>query len=248
MALKRHCESGPSRTIYIALHKEPCSFHNALSSKQSDKFSVVVILVSYLRSLLVTTPCIIGAPANAGDLRDEGLLLGWGRSPGGGPGNPLRYCCLENSMDGEDWRAAVYRVAKNQTGLRDQAHTQARTPRPGGSLTHKVFMAQKVERRKADQWVYHHFCSKWNIKIQIKREPEADSGTGSCSAFLRLSLTSASFPTSFYLHSEYCICWVSGMPGHVCQADLAADWFASGHGLRLGLLLKFKHIQTSLAN
>ena len=143
----------------------------------------------------------IGAPANAGDIRDEGLFLGWGRSPGGGPGNPLQYCCLENSMDGEDWRVTVYRVAKNQTQLRDWAHTQARTPRPGGSLTHKVFMAQNVERRKADQWVYHNFCIKWNIKIQIKREPEADSDTGSCSPFTLLSLTSASFPTSFYLQS-----------------------------------------------
>ena len=28
----------------------------------------------------------IGAPANAGDIRDAGLFLGWGRSPGGGPG------------------------------------------------------------------------------------------------------------------------------------------------------------------
>ena len=28
-------------------------------------------------------------PANAGDIGDVGLILGWGRSPGGGPGNPL---------------------------------------------------------------------------------------------------------------------------------------------------------------
>ena len=35
-------------------------------------------------------------PANAGDIRDMGLILGWGRSPGGGHGNPLQYSCLEN--------------------------------------------------------------------------------------------------------------------------------------------------------
>ena len=29
-------------------------------------------------------------PANAGDVRDMGLILGWGRSPGGGPGDPLQ--------------------------------------------------------------------------------------------------------------------------------------------------------------
>ena len=35
-------------------------------------------------------------PANAGDVRDVGLVPGAGRSPGGGHGNPLQYSCLEN--------------------------------------------------------------------------------------------------------------------------------------------------------
>ena len=38
-------------------------------------------------------------PANAGDVRDMGLIPGSGRSPGEGNGNPLQYSCLENSMD-----------------------------------------------------------------------------------------------------------------------------------------------------
>ena len=37
--------------------------------------------------------------ANAGDIRDAVLILGLGRSPGGGHGNPLQYSCLENPMD-----------------------------------------------------------------------------------------------------------------------------------------------------
>ena len=40
-------------------------------------------------------------PANAGDIRDSSLLLGLGRPPGGGYGNPLQYSCLENPMDRE---------------------------------------------------------------------------------------------------------------------------------------------------
>ena len=36
-------------------------------------------------------------PANAGDIRDVGSILGLGRSPGRGHGNPLQYSCLENS-------------------------------------------------------------------------------------------------------------------------------------------------------
>ena len=44
-------------------------------------------------------------PANAGDLREVGLIPGLGRSPGGGHGNPLQYSCLENSVDGGAWQA-----------------------------------------------------------------------------------------------------------------------------------------------
>ena len=37
-------------------------------------------------------------PANAGDIRDMGLIPGSGRSPWGGHGNPLQYSCLENPV------------------------------------------------------------------------------------------------------------------------------------------------------
>ena len=35
-------------------------------------------------------------PSNAGDVRDESLIPGSGRSPGVGHGNPLQDSCLEN--------------------------------------------------------------------------------------------------------------------------------------------------------
>ena len=38
-------------------------------------------------------------PANAGDTRDMGSILGLGRSLGEGNGYPLQYSGLENSMD-----------------------------------------------------------------------------------------------------------------------------------------------------
>ena len=37
--------------------------------------------------------------AKAGDIREAGLILGLGRSPGGRHGNPLQYFCPENPMD-----------------------------------------------------------------------------------------------------------------------------------------------------
>ena len=54
-------------------------------------------------------------PANAGDLRDAGLIPGSGRSPGEGNGNPFQYSCLKNSMDKETWQTTVHRVAQSQT-------------------------------------------------------------------------------------------------------------------------------------
>ena len=55
---------------------------------------------------------------NEGDAGDLGLIPGWGRSPGGGNGNPLQYSCLGNPMDRGAWRAAVYRVTQSQTRLK----------------------------------------------------------------------------------------------------------------------------------
>ena len=57
-------------------------------------------------------------PANAGVLRDVGLIPGSGRSPGGGHGNLLQYSCLENPMDRGAWRAIAHRFTKSQTQLK----------------------------------------------------------------------------------------------------------------------------------
>ena len=57
-------------------------------------------------------------PADAGDKRDEGSILGSGRYPGGGHGNPLWYSCLEKPMHRGAWRATVQGVAKSQTQLK----------------------------------------------------------------------------------------------------------------------------------
>ena len=58
-------------------------------------------------------------PANAGGIRDAGLIPGSGRSPGEGHGTPLQYSCLEDPMDRGAWRATVHEVAKTWTRLSD---------------------------------------------------------------------------------------------------------------------------------
>ena len=54
-------------------------------------------------------------PANAGDLKDGSLILGLGRSPGGGNSNPLQYSCLENPMGRGVRQATVHGVAESDT-------------------------------------------------------------------------------------------------------------------------------------
>ena len=60
-------------------------------------------------------------PAKAEDIRDTGLIPGWGKSPAVGYGNPHQYVCLENPMERGAWRTTVHRVTKSQTRL--SAHT-----------------------------------------------------------------------------------------------------------------------------
>ena len=57
-------------------------------------------------------------PANAGDIRDVGLIPGLGRFPGGGHENPLWYSFLENPMNIGAWRAIVHNVTKSWTRLK----------------------------------------------------------------------------------------------------------------------------------
>ena len=58
-------------------------FYNALASLWASQVALVV-----------KNPL-----ANAGDIRDAGLIPGQGRCPGGEHGNPPQYSCLENLMD-----------------------------------------------------------------------------------------------------------------------------------------------------
>ena len=53
--------------------------------------------------------------ANAGNIRDVDSILGLGRSPGGGHGNPLQYSHLENPMDRRASQAIVHSRKESDT-------------------------------------------------------------------------------------------------------------------------------------
>ena len=98
-----------------------------------------MVLFAYLRLLIfllviLIPACASSSPAfymmysaygtdgkeSARNVRDPGLILGWGRSPGERNGNPLQYFCLDNPMDRGACRATVHGIAKNWTRLSDQ--------------------------------------------------------------------------------------------------------------------------------
>ena len=56
---------------------------------------------------------------------DTGSIPGWGRSPGGGHGNPLHYSCLENPMDRAAWRGYTPR-GRTESDTTEQLGTHIR--------------------------------------------------------------------------------------------------------------------------
>ena len=122
-------------------------FHSALSSNGSHKalLSSAQHLWSFLVYLFVTYLCSVNVsslrantlsilipwasqmvlvvkslPANAGDVTDAGSILGSGRSPGGGLGNPFQYSCLQNPWTEEPgwlWPIESQRIRHNWSEL-----------------------------------------------------------------------------------------------------------------------------------
>ena len=83
-----------------------------MHKRRKHPFDKVLVLShgNFEVALVVKNP-----PVNARDVRNAGSIPGSGRSPGGGNGNPLQCCCLQNLMDSGAWRATVHGVAESDT-------------------------------------------------------------------------------------------------------------------------------------
>ena len=60
--------------------------------------------------------------ANAGDVRDMGLIPRSGRSLGGRHGNPLQYSCLENPMDWTEEPGGLQSIGLDMTEVTLHTH------------------------------------------------------------------------------------------------------------------------------
>ena len=113
------------------------------------------ICIAFSSGLVVKNPS-----ANA---EDAGSILGSGRSPGVGNGNPFQYPCLRNFMDRGAWQATVHAVIKSQTEPREWAHTNTRIKTvltPGLKLVTKqeILIGQ-------EKGVFGHYCNLDNIQV-----------------------------------------------------------------------------------
>ena len=105
--------------LELFLHCSPVAYwsptHLASSSLSVLSFCLSVLFMGF--------PGGSDGKASARNAVDPGSILGLGRSPGEGNGNPLQYPCLENSLNGEAWWATVHGVAKSRTRLSDFTFT-----------------------------------------------------------------------------------------------------------------------------
>ena len=107
---------GPKNLYLIGLLGDSGGGPTDLSEKLLEPFvfplrvSVFCCTFTYSQCRLLPVSSItLGLPwwlrdnAFACNVKDPGLIPGSGRSPGEGNGNPLQYCCLENSVGDNPW-------------------------------------------------------------------------------------------------------------------------------------------------
>ena len=64
-----------------------------------SRSSVQAVTIMPLMTPLLGGSVVKNLPANARVVGDTASIPGWGRSPGGGGGNPLQHSGLESPMD-----------------------------------------------------------------------------------------------------------------------------------------------------
>ena len=82
--------------------------------------------------------------ASEGDAGDSGSIPGWGRSPGGGNGNPLQYSCWDNRMDTGAWQGTVHGVAESDMIEQLSMHSQSSCAFPALELLFHVSVGIRI--------------------------------------------------------------------------------------------------------
>ena len=85
----------------ISFYEKQSIFH------KDDTFSILISSLGF--------PSDSDGKESACSAGDSGSIIGSGKSPGKGNGDPLQYSFLENSMHRGIWRATIYGVTNSWT-------------------------------------------------------------------------------------------------------------------------------------
>ena len=94
-------------------------YTNSLNAQRVNRYYSKKEKIEYLYKITVIEgfPGGLNSKESACNVGHLGLILGSGRAPGKGNGNPLQYSCLENPVVRGAWWATVQWVTKSQTRL-----------------------------------------------------------------------------------------------------------------------------------
>ena len=102
--------------------------------------------------------------ASACNVGDPGSIPGWGRSPGGGHGNPLQYSCLENPHG-----------QRSLAGCSPWGHKESNTterPSTAQTCVRPSMLYSSLSRWKQKLWIHWHFLfAPWYLTI-VWNEPK----------------------------------------------------------------------------
>ena len=138
------CHS-PKSSYPLPLPQSPkdCSIHLCLFCCLAYRVIVTIFLNSILCNhiqwhitLIQLSWCLTGKESSC-PAGDGVSILGLGRSPGGGSGNPFQYSCLENPMDRGAWEGQSPWVCKE---LDMTEHTQTHKGKRYWKLCKRIIM------------------------------------------------------------------------------------------------------------
>ena len=113
----------------------------------------------YYMGLAIQVAVIKNQPYNTADARDMDSILGLGRSPGVGNGNPFLYSCLENPVDRGAWWTTAHGVAKG-------GDSQVPAGTWLSNWTHTSIVWVDPEEFREGRWLREHLCRPWFSRLQ----------------------------------------------------------------------------------
>ena len=161
-------------------------------------------------------------PANVGDVRIVGSVPGLGRSPGGGPDNPLQYSCLENPTDRGAWGATVHGVAKKcLVGYSPWSHKESDTACRGEECFNQFSVPAPLSLGPSliSAPFLSHLCFKMASSLVYLYRPGRGQEEGSAQSLQHLARGPKLWPASPPARALHLLTWAQAHPSSAPAVD-----------------------------